>query len=331
MLNETSQDQVNDTQADVLALLDTSSTKHTATRRTALKVALGVGYTAAAGDIMAQTVVKTSSDGLKTGEITVEVNGFKVPAYMAAPAGKTNLPVILVIQEIFGVHEYIADTARRFAKMGYLAIAPELYARQGDPTKYNVMADLIKEVVSKVPDAQVMADLDGMVKWAAANGGDANKIGITGFCWGGRITWMYAAYNKAVKAGVAWYGRLEGAPNPLSPTNPIELVANINGPVLGLYGGADTGIPVASVDKMKAALATGSAAAKKSEFVVYDGAPHAFHADYRPSYRKEPAEDGFKRAIDWFKANGVATVASSSAGNMTSPAAKATGGVSDAN
>jgi carboxymethylenebutenolidase len=301
MLNETTQDQMTDAQA----LLDSSSERHTATRRTALKVALGVGYTAAAGDIMAQTAVKTSSDGLKTGEIMVEVNGFKVPAYTAAPAGKTNLPVILVIQEIFGVHEYIADTARRFAKQGYLAIAPELYARQGDPSKYNVMADLIKEVVSKVPDAQVMADLDGMVKWAAANGGDANKVGITGFCWGGRITWMYAAHNKAVKAGVAWYGRLEGAPNPLSPTNPMDVVANINGPVLGLYGGADTGIPQTSIDKMKVALATGSAAAKKSEFVVYDGAPHAFHADYRPSYRKDAAEDGFKRAIDWFKANGV--------------------------
>jgi carboxymethylenebutenolidase len=286
--------------------LDTSSTKHTTTRRTALKVALGVGYTAAAGDIMAQTAVKTSSDGLKTGEIMVEVNGFKVPAYMAAPAGKTNLPVVLVIQEIFGVHEYIADTARRFAKQGYLAIAPELYARQGDPSKYNVMADLIKEVVSKVPDEQVMANLDGMVKWAVANGGDANKIGITGFCWGGRITWMYAAHNKAVKAGVAWYGRLEGTSNPMSPTNPVEVVANINGPVLGLYGGADTGIPQASIDKMKTALTTGSAAAKKSEFVVYDGAPHAFHADYRPSYRKEAAEDGFKRALAWFKVNGVA-------------------------
>ena len=301
MLNTTTQDHI----TDVQALLDSSIERHSANRRTALKVALGVGYTAAAGDIMAQTAVKTSSDGLKTGEITVEVNGFKVPAYTAAPAGKTNLPVILVIQEIFGVHEYIADTARRFAKMGYLAIAPELFARQGDPTKYNVMADLIKDIVSKVPDAQVMADLDGMVKWAAANGGDASKIGITGFCWGGRITWMYAAHNKAVKAGVAWYGRLEGVANDLSPKHPIDLVGNINGPVLGLYGGADTGIPVASVDKMKAALATGSAAAKKSEFMVYEGAPHAFHADYRPSYRKEPAEDGFKRALDWFKANGV--------------------------
>ena len=301
MLNETTQNHMTDAQA----LLNSDSEQHTATRRTALKVALGVGYTAAAGDIMAQTAIKTSSDGLKTGEITVEVNGFKVPAYMAAPAGKTNLPVVLVIQEVFGVHEYIADTARRFAQMGYLAIAPELYARQGDPSKYNVIADLIKEVVSKVPDAQVMADLDGMVQWAAANGGDVSKLAITGFCWGGRITWMYAAHNKAVKAGVAWYGRLEGAPNPLSPTNPVDVVGSINGPVLGLYGGADTGIPVASVDKMKAAVANGSAAAKKSEFVVYDGAPHAFHADYRPSYRKEPAEDGFKRAVDWFKTNSV--------------------------
>ena len=325
MLNETTQDQFADATTDIQALLNSPSTQHTATRRTALKVALGVGYTAAAGDIMAQTAVKTSSEGLKTGEIMVEVNGFKVPAYTAAPAGMTNLPVVLVIQEVFGVHEYIADTARRFAKMGYLAIAPELYARQGDPSKYNVMADLIKEVVSKVPDAQVMADLDGMVKWAAANGGDASRLAITGFCWGGRITWMYAAHNKAVKAGVAWYGRLEGAPNPLSPTNPIDLVGSINGPVLGLYGGADTGIPQTSVDKIKAALATGSAAAKRSEFVVYDGAPHAFHADYRPSYRKEPAEDGFKRALAWFKANGVAAGSTSS----TSPAVKATGAVSN--
>jgi carboxymethylenebutenolidase len=305
MLNETTQDQFANATNDIQALLNSTSSQHTATRRTALKVALGVGYTAAAGDIMAQTAVKTSSEGLKTGEIMVEVNGFKVPAYMAAPAGKTNLPVVLVIQEVFGVHEYIADTARRFAQMGYLAIAPELYARQGDPSKYNVIADLIKDVVSKVPDAQVMADLDGMVKWAAANGGGVNKLAITGFCWGGRITWMYAAHNKAVKAGVAWYGRLEGAANPLSPTNPVDLVGSINGPVLGLYGGADTGIPQASIDKMKAALATGSAAAKKSEFVVYDGAPHAFHADYRPSYRKEAAEDGFKRALAWLKANGV--------------------------
>jgi carboxymethylenebutenolidase len=323
MLNSTTSEQA----TDIQGLIDSPSERHTATRRTALKVALGVGYTAAAGEVMSQTAVKTSSDGLKTGEITVEINGFKVPAYTAAPAGKSNLPVVLVIQEIFGVHEYIADTARRFAKMGYLAIAPELYARQGDPTKYSVMADLIKEVVSKVPDEQVMADLDGMVKWAADNGGDTSKLAITGFCWGGRITWMYAAYSKNVKAGVAWYGRLEGAPNPMSPTNPVDVVSSINGPVLGLYGGADTGIPQASVDKMKTALKDGSDAAKKSEFVVYEGAPHAFHADYRPSYRKEPAEDGFKRALDWFKANGVAAsaVTMSSGAGSAAPASSSAG------
>jgi carboxymethylenebutenolidase len=229
-----------------------------------------------------------------------------VPTYVAQPAGKTNLPIVLVVQEIFGVHEYIADTARRFAKEGYLAIAPELYARQGDPTQYGAIAELIAQVVNKVPDAQVMADLDGMVKWAAANGGDANKVAVTGFCWGGRITWLYAAHSKAVKAGVAWYGRLVGQASELTPKHPIDLAASLNGPVLGLYGAADTGIPLDTVDKMKAALKEGSAAAKKSEFVVYPDAPHAFHADYRPSFRKEPAEDGWKRAIAWFKANGVA-------------------------
>ena len=275
-----------------------------------MKTALGVGYAATAMPIIAQTAVKTSSEGLKTGETTFEVNGFKVPAFYAAPAGKKNLPVILVVQEIFGVHEYIADTARRFAKAGYLAIAPELYARQGDPSKYSEMAKLMTEVVSKVPDAQVMADLDGAVKWAGANGGNTKKVGITGFCWGGRITWLYAEQSKNVKAGVAWYGRLVGTPSALSPTNPLDLAAKLKAPVLGLYGGQDGGIPLTSVNQMKDALADagakGNAAAKASEFVVYPTAPHAFHADYRASYRKEAADDGFKRALEWFKANGVA-------------------------
>jgi carboxymethylenebutenolidase len=275
-------------------------------RRDAMKAALGVGYAAAAMPLMAQTAIKTPSDGLRTGETTFEVNGFKVPAYFAAPVGKTNLPVVLVVHEIFGVHEYIADTCRRFARAGYLAIAPELYARQGDPSKYGEMAKLMAEVVSKVPDAQVMADLDGAVKWAGANGGDAGKVAITGFCWGGRITWLYAAHNKAVKAGVAWYGRLVGQASALTPKHPVELTADLSGPVLGLYGGADTGIPLDTVEKMKLALAQGSPAARASQFVVYPETPHAFHADYRPSYRKEPADDGWKRALDWFKANGVA-------------------------
>ena len=287
------------------SLLPGQTTEQGATRRTALKVALGVGYAATAMPIMAQTAIKTSSEGLKTGEVSYEVAGFKVPAYFAAPEGKTNLPVVLVVQEIFGVHEYIADTCRRFAKAGYLAIAPELYARQGDPTKYTDIAKLISEVVNKVPDAQVMGDLDGAVKWAGANGGNLDKVAITGFCWGGRITWLYAAQGP-VKAAVAWYGPLGGTPSEFKPKNPPDLVNSLRTPVLGLYGGADGGIPVDLVDKMKAALATGNAAAKASQFVVYPDTPHAFHADYRPSFRKEPAEDGWKRALEWFKANGVA-------------------------
>ena len=286
------------------SLLPGQTTEAGASRRTALKVALGVGYAATAMPIMAQTAIKTSSDGLKTGEISYEVNGFKVPAYYAMPAGKSNCPVVLVVQEIFGVHEYIADTCRRFAKAGYLAIATELYARQGDPTKYGEIGKLIAEVVNKVPDAQVMADLDGAVKWAGANGGDTSKVAVTGFCWGGRITWLYAAQGP-VKAGVAWYGRLVGTPNDLMPKNPIDLAANMRAPVLGLYGEKDGGIPLDTLDKMKAVLATGNAASKASQFVVYPDAPHAFHADYRPSFRKEAAEDGFKRCLEWFQANGV--------------------------
>jgi len=295
---------------DFDALLPGQSTVEGASRRTALKVALGVGYAATAMPIVAQTAIKTSSDGLRTGEATYNIAGFSVPIFYAAPEGKKNLPVILVIQEIFGVHEYIADTCRRFAKAGYLAIAPELYARQGDPSQYGEMAKLIAEVVSNVPDAQVMADLDGAVKWAGDNGGNLKKVGITGFCWGGRIVWLYAAQSKNVKAGVAWYGRLVGTASALTPKHPLDLAADLKAPVLGLYGGQDGGIPLTTINQMKDALAAagakGNAAAKTSEFVVYKDAPHAFHADYRPSFRKEPAEDGFKRALDWFKAHGVA-------------------------
>ena len=299
----------NDQKNEFDALLPGQSTEAGASRRTALKTALGVGYAAAAMPIMAQTAIKTSAEGLKTGAITFDVGGFKVPAFFAAPAGKTNLPVVLVIQEIFGVHEYIADTARRFAQAGYLAIAPDLYARQGDASKYTEMAKLMTEVVAKVPDAQVMGDLDGAVAWAGANGGNLRKVGITGFCWGGRITWLYAEQSKNVKAGVAWYGRLVGTPSALMPTNPIDLAASLKAPVLGLYGGQDSGIPLTSINEMKDALAAagakGNVAARGSEFVVYPAAPHAFHADYRPSYRKDAAEDGFKRALAWFKSHGV--------------------------
>ncbi|QRR35565.1 dienelactone hydrolase family protein [Hydrogenophaga sp. YM1] len=291
---------------DAEALLGGRADQAGPTRRTALKAALGAGYAAAAAPLMAQTAIRTPSDGLTVGEVMIDVAGFKMPAYRAAPAGKTGLPVVLVLSEIFGVHEYIADTARRFAKAGYLAIAPELFVRQGDAQGYGEMAKLIAEVISQVPDAQVMGDLDATVKWAAANGGDTRKLGITGFCWGGRQVWLYSAHNPAVKAGVAWYGRLVGQQNALTPKNPVDVAGQLHGPVLGLYGAADTGIPLDTVDKMKSALAGGSAAAKASTFVVYPDAPHAFHADYRPSFRKEPAEDGWKRALAWFKQHGVA-------------------------
>ncbi|MEY3640136.1 MAG: Carboxymethylenebutenolidase, partial [Pseudomonadota bacterium] len=206
------------------------------TRRLALQTALGIGYAASALPLMAQTAIKTSSEGLQDGEVTIDVNGFKMPAYRSMPAGKTNLPVVLVISEIFGVHEYIADVTRRFAKAGYLAIAPELFVRQGDPSMYGEIAKLQSEIIAKVPDAQVMGDLDACVQWAGKNGGNAQKVAITGFCWGGRITWLYAAHNPSLKAGVAWYGRVEGQTNANTPKHPVELANQLKAPVLGLYG-----------------------------------------------------------------------------------------------
>ncbi len=275
-------------------------------RRAFVRSAVGSGFAAAVLPVMAQTVIKTDSAGLVADEVTINVGGFKMPAYRAAPAGRTGLPVVLVTSEIFGVHEHIADVARRFAKAGYFAIAPELFVRQGDAGSYGETAKLVAEVISKVPDAQVMGDLDATLAWAKAEGADTSRSGITGFCWGGRITWLYTAHNPQVRAGVAWYGRLVGASSALTPKHPVDVTGALNGPVLGLYGEKDTGIPQDTVETMKAALASGSAAAKKSEFVVYPDAPHAFHADYRPSYRKDAADDGWKRCLAWFKASGVA-------------------------
>ncbi len=267
---------------------------------------VGSGFAAAVLPVVAQTVVKTDSSGLLVGEVTIPVGDFKMPAYRAAPVNKTGAPVVLVVSEIFGVHEHIADVARRFAKAGYFAIAPELFVRQGDAGSYGEIGKLMAEVIAKVPDAQVMADLDATLAWAKTQGADSSKAGVTGFCWGGRITWLYAAHNPGIKAGVAWYGRVVGQPNPLQPKHPVDVAAVLHAPVLGLYGEKDSGIPLDGVEKMKAALAAGSAAAKRSEFVVYPDAPHAFHADYRPSYRQSAAEDGWKRCLAWFKANGVA-------------------------
>jgi len=274
-------------------------------RRSFVQTAVGSGFAAAVLPVSAQTIT-TDTAGLTAGEVKIPVGKDSIPGYRAQPAGKSGLPVILVLSEIFGVHEHIADVCRRFAKLGYLAIAPELFVRQGDAKAYTDIPKLQAEVITKVPDEQVLADLDATVAWAKANGGDTGRLGVTGFCWGGRITWLYAAHNPNIKAGVAWYGRLVGPSSPLQPKHPVDVAARLNGPVLGLYGGADAGIPLDTVDKMKAALAQGNAAAKKSEFVVYPDTPHAFHADYRPSYRKEAAEDGWKRAVAWFKANGVA-------------------------
>ncbi|ALV06126.1 dienelactone hydrolase family protein [Roseateles depolymerans] len=273
-------------------------------RRDFVGTAVGSGFAAAVLPVSAQTIT-TDTQGLDAGPVTVPVGDFKMPAYAARPAGKKNAPVVLVISEIFGVHEHIADVARRFAKQGYLAVAPDLFVRQGDAKSVSDIARLMSEIISKVPDEQVLRDLDATVAWAKAQGGNTGHLGITGFCWGGRITWLYAAHNPSVKAGVAWYGRLQGSSTPLTPKHPIDLVGQLKAPVLGLYGGQDGGIPVSSVAAMQEALQQGSAAAKASEFVVYKDAGHAFHADYRPSYRAEAAKDGWARCLAWFKQHGV--------------------------
>lgn len=275
-------------------------------RREFARTSVGVGFAAATLPIASQTEVKTDSAGLTVGEVMIPVGDFKLPAYRALPAGRSNLPVVLVVSEIFGVHEHIADVARRFARLGYLAIAPELFVRQGDPTSYGEIVKLMAEVVSQAPDAQVMGDLDACASWARANGGDVSRLAVTGFCWGGRITWLYAAHNPGVKAGVAWYGKLASPATPLQPQRPVDLAARLHAPVLGLYGGKDDGIPLDTVEQMKAALAKGNAAAKRSQFHVYPDAPHAFHADYRPSFRAAEAQDGWKRCLAWFKQHGVA-------------------------
>jgi carboxymethylenebutenolidase len=263
----------------------------------------GTGFAAATLPVTAQTVVTTDTAGLKTGTLNITVNGQAVPAYRAEPEGGANLPVLLVVSEIFGVHEHIADIARRFAKQGYLAIAPDLFVRQGDPSKAASIPDLMRDIISKTPDAQVMADLDACVAWAKDHGGNVDKLAITGWCWGGRITWLYAAHNPGVKAGVAWYGKLVGDVDSRHPKHPVDIAPALTVPVLGLYGAKDSGISLASVDAMKAALAQGDS---KSGFVVYPDAGHGFYGDYRPSYVEADAKDGFARALAWFKANGAA-------------------------
>ena len=255
---------------------------------------------------VASTVITTDDKGLVAGEVRMQTMTGPVPAYRALPDRNGKFPLVLVVQEIFGVHEHIKDVCRRLAKLGYFAISVELYHRQGDVSKMTDNQEIFAKVVNHVPDSQVMSDLDASVVYAESTGkADTSRLGITGFCWGGRITWTYCVHNPRVKAGVAWYGRLVAPQKaPLQPAYPVELAPHLKVPVLGLYGGADASIPVENVEQMRAALK--AAGNTISEITVYDGAPHAFYADYRPNYRKEAAEDGWKRMQAWFKKHGVA-------------------------
>ncbi len=273
------------------------------TRREFVTTLLATGFALATQPVSASTI-HTDAIGLTAGTVQIPTADRPIPAYRAMPAKAGVYPVVLVVQEIFGVHEHIKDVCRRLAKLGYLAIAPELYVRQGDVSSLTEIKDIRDKVVSKVPDAQVMSDLDAAVAWAKASGhGNGEKIGITGFCWGGRIVWLYCAHNPAVKAGVAWYGRLADTVNDLTPKHPVDIAAALKVPVLGLYGGADQGIPPDTVERMRGALKLSNTA---SEIIVYPNTPHAFHADYRPSYRKAEAEDGWMKMQAWFKKYGVA-------------------------
>lgn len=270
-------------------------------RRGFVVTTLASGFALSVRPVTAETIT-TSAEGLEAGEVKIPTADGEMPAYRAMPAKGDNFPVVLVVQEIFGVHEHIKDICRRLAKLGYLAVAPELYARQGDVSQLTDFQEIISKVVSKVPDQQVMSDLDATVAWAKKNKGDTSKLAVTGFCWGGRIVWLYAAHNPDLKAGVAWYGRIVGAEDELHPKHPIDVADKLKAPVLGLYGGADQGIPNDTVEKMQAKL---KEAGGKSQIKLYPDTPHGFHADYRPSYRKEQAEDGWKRMLEWLKQHGV--------------------------
>ncbi|CAL95264.1 dienelactone hydrolase family protein [Azoarcus olearius] len=256
---------------------------------------------------VADTVQRTDDAGLATGDIRIPVPGGELPAYHAAPATPGPHPVVLLVQEIFGVHEHIRDVARRLAKLGYLAVAPELFFRSGDPKRAPSMEALRSDFVGQADDARVAADLDAALDWALAHGGDENRVGITGFCWGGRATWLYAAHQPRLKAAVAWYGRLTGERTARNPQHPADVAGHLHAPVLGLYGGADTLIPLAAVDELRAALAAASDGRGRDSTVhVYPDAPHAFYADYRASYRAAEAVDGWARMQAWFAQHGVA-------------------------
>lgn len=266
-------------------------------RRDFIAGLLATGFALATRPVMATTVI-TDTTGITTYEVNIPASDIHIPAYMAKPAREGTFPVILVVQEIFGVHEHIRDICRRLAKMGYTAIAPELFVRQGDVSNMSDIQEIISKVVSKVPDAQVMQDLDTTLNWVKERGyGDTSRTGITGFCWGGRITWLYCAHNPKVNAGVAWYGKLEGPTSTLQPQHPIDIVPLLRGNVLGLYGATDQGIPVESVERMRVALRQNG---KASDIMLYPDAPHAFFADYRASYRPDIATNAWLKLQVWF-------------------------------
>lgn len=263
---------------------------------------LATGFALSVQPVMAETLIHTDAAGLDSGEAVIETGDRTIPGYWAATSAPGAFPTIVVIHEIFGVHEWIKDVCRRLAKSGYFAVAPDLYVRQGNVINQPDI-DQVLAVVQKVPDAQVMSDIDATLRWAAGTGkANVAKIGVTGFCWGGREVWMYSAHNPKVNAGVAWYGPLAGATNELKPTHPVDIAGTLAVPVLGLYGGADTGITADSVEQMRHNLHAGQG----SEIIVFPDTPHGFAADYRPSYREGPAKDGWKKMLDWFKHHGVA-------------------------
>jgi len=270
-------------------------------RRKFIVGSLAAGFALAVLPVSAETLT-TDSSGLIAGEVRIPVEGGTIPGYRAMPAAGGPFAVVLVVHEVFGVHEHIKDVCRRLAKIGYFSVAPALYTREGDVSGLSDIKEIMK-VVAKVPESQIATDLDAAVAWAKGTGkADTAKLGITGFCWGGRQIWLYAAHNPRLKAGVAWYGPLQRPKTEMTPDNPIDLVKRINAPILGLYGGADPNIPVVQIEEMRAAL---KAAGKSSEIVIYPDTPHGFFADYRASYRPEQAKDGWKRMRAWFKQHGV--------------------------
>ena len=265
---------------------------------------LVAGFTMATGPLNAATIV-TDTEGLTAGEVKIAVADGWIPGYRARPARNAHAPLVLVVQEVFGVHEHIRDLCRRLAKVGYYAIAPSLYARQGDPSKYDMghLKDLFVDIVSKVPDAEVMTDLDSTVAFARGEGADAARLAITGFCWGGRIVWLYAAHNHGVKTGSAWYGPLAGKADPFRPHTAIELADQVKAPILGLYAGKDQGIAPQDIERMRNALMQSGNTTSRID--VFADAEHGFNADYRPSYNAADATVAWARMLAWFKANGV--------------------------